>query len=221
MSQSAVQIENVESIKKGFIELNRLPEKAVSFACVEVDEARKLEIKRWLAERVKEYGVVVGVASGLHALNLDVIRPAYKSVSAILDSNEPVILANAITSHASVEQAYDYAVVGLQGVPQYLASRMKSLWVQLYDGLSEPQRDLLVRRYGLNLEESEQRQMALEFYLADLAELNVELSFLQRRESWQRQLVRQFYPSLGWSSQDLHYVLHRVRQQLRKSAKKR
>ena len=220
MSQSAVQIENVESIKKSFIELNRLPEKAVSLACVEVDEARKLEIKRWLADRVKEYGIEVEVVSGLHALNLDVIRPAYKSVLSVLDANKPVILANGITSHASAMQAYDYAVVGLQGVPQFLTTRMKSLWVQLYDGLSEPQRDLLVRRYGLNLEEPEQRQMALEFYLADLTVLNVELSFLQRRESWQRQLVRQFYPSLEWSSQDLHYVLYKVRQQLRKSAKK-
>lgn len=221
MSQSAVQIESVESIKKGFIELNRLPEKEVSLAAIEIDQARVLQIKRWLADRVKEYGVETDVASGLHSLNLDVIRPAYKAVPAVLDAQKPIVLSNVIASHACAVQAYDYGVIGLKAVPEYLSTNLKGFWLQLFDGLDVPQRDLLVRRYGLNLDEAEQRQMALEFYLADLSVLNVQLSFLQRRESWQRQVVRKMYPSLPWSSQDLHYVLHQARRQLRKQAAKR
>ena len=220
MSQSAVNVESVESIKKGFIELNRLPEKEVSLAAIEIDQARVFQIKRWLADRVKEYGIEAAVVSGLHSLNLDVIRPAYKTVPAVLDAQKPIVLANVITSHASTVEAYDYGVIGLKAVPEYLSANVKGFWRQLFDGLEGSQRDLLVRRYGLNLDEADQRQMALEFYLADLTVLNVQLSFLQRRESWQRQVVRKMYPSLPWLSQDLHYVLHQVRRQLRKQAAK-
>ena len=221
MSQLAVHVESVESIKKGFIELNRLPEKAVVLAQTEVDSAGLLQINRWLAERVKEYGVQAGLVSGVHSLNAEAIRPAYMGVVGVLSDAAPVILANTITNHTSAMQAYDYAVVGLKEAPVFIGARLKNLWQQLFECLDEPQRDLLTRRYGLNLADAQQRQMALEFYMADLAVLNVELSFLQRRESWQRQVVRNFYPNLAWTSQDLHYVLHKVRENLRKNAKKR
>lgn len=221
MSQSAVHVESVEAIKKGFIELNRLPEKAVVLDQVDVDAARLLEINRWLAERVKQYGALSELVSGVHSLNVEAIRPAYMGVVGVLNGAKPVILANTITNHTSAIQAYDYVVVGLKESPIYIEARLKALWQQLFESLDEPQCDLLTRRYGLNLADPQQQRMALEFYMADLAVLNVQLSFLQRRDSWQRQIVRRFYPSLKWSSQDLHYVLHRVRQNLRKNAKKR
>jgi hypothetical protein len=221
MSQSAVHVESVEAIKKGFIELNRLPEKPVILDQDDIDGVRLAEINRWLAERVKEYGIQFNLVSGLHSLSAEAIRPAYMGVVGVLDGDRSVILANTITSHASAIQAYDYVVVGLKSTPIYIEARLKSLWGQLFESLDEPQRDLLIRRYGVNLADPQQRQMVLEFYMADLAVLNVKLSFLQRRDSWQRQIVRTFYPSLKWSSQDLHYVLHRVRRNLSKTAKKR
>ena len=209
--------ESIDAIKKAFIELNQLP------ASNEAKRPNSLELARvqaYLAPKEKLYGISVSLKDSLTEVDLSTVRPAYEGVAAVMRGDKVVVLLDAVHDHAQTLQAYDYGVVGLKALPGFVP-KIKGFWMQLSQSMTEPQLELLTKRYGLNLEDKQQHQLALEFYMADSAAVGVVPTFLERREAWQRAMVRKFYPSLDWSSNDLHYLLHRVRKQLAKQAIKK
>jgi hypothetical protein len=109
---------------------------------------------------------------------------------------------------------FEYAVVGLLGVERLLKDEKTSL--RLFADLNQDTQEYLAKRYQLSLDKTEDKVLVLKMYLADLASLNIRLTWLERREAWQRQCVRLFYPKLKFESLDLHYLLLKARRAVKK-----
>lgn len=196
-------VDSIESIKQAFIELNQLPASNESVMPDELCPERLKRVKLWLADRERQYGI----QAEMNWAPEDGVKSKY------------AVYANDIDSHSLALQAYDYAVIGTHVVPDYIDAKHGDFWGQFADGLTDPQKKLLTKRFAVNVSDQTQLVKGLKLYVAELAALDVHPTFLQRREAWQRAMVRMVYKKLPWSSDDLHYLIHRARKAQEKKAK--
>lgn len=197
-------VDSIESIKQAFIELNQLPASNEAVMPDELCPERVKRVKLWLADRERQYGIQAEVHWA----------PENDAQSKF------AVYAHDIDSHSLALQAYDYAVIGAHVVPDYIDEKQAGFWVQFAEGLTGPQKQLLTKRFAINVSDQVQLVKGLKLYVAELAALDVHPTFLQRREAWQRGLIRKLYKKLPWNSDDLHYLIHRARKAQEKKAKK-
>ena len=199
---------NIEAIKKAFIQLHQLPAANEQLVRETVDVAHVMQVKDWLQDLERELGVKAKVVASAKGCGLILDAPA-----AVID-DEAVIFANHIHHQKMALDVFEYAVVGLLGVERLLKDEKASL--RLFADISQDNQEYLAKRYQLSLDKAEGKVLVLKMYLADLASLNIRLTWLERREAWQRQCVRLFYPRLKFESLDLHYLLLKARRSLKK-----
>lgn len=199
---------NIEAIKKAFIQLHQLPAANEQIIRETVDAAHVMQVKDWLQDLERELGVKAKVVASPQECGLTVEAPA-----AVIN-DEAVIFANRIAHQKMALDVFEYAVVGLLGIERLLKDDKTSL--RLFADLNQDTQEYLAKRYQLSLDNAEDQVLVVKMYLADLASLNIRLTWLQRREAWQRQCVRLLYPKLKYESQDLHYLLLKARRSLKK-----
>ncbi|MFY0641219.1 MAG: hypothetical protein JXR16_09250 [Bermanella sp.] len=199
---------NIEAIKKAFIQLHQLPAANEQAVRATVDASHVMQVKDWLQDLERELGVKAKVVASAKECGVNVDAPA-----AVIN-DEAVIFANHIDHQKMALDVFEYAVVGLLGVERLLKDEKTSL--RLLADLNQDTQEYLAKRYQLSLDKTEDKVLVLKMYLADLASLNIRLTWLERREAWQRQCVRLFYPKLKFESLDLHYLLLKARRAVRK-----
>ncbi|NVK38646.1 MAG: hypothetical protein HWE18_12035 [Gammaproteobacteria bacterium] len=208
-SMSPLGYLSIEDIKKAFIQLNQLPAANDQVIRHEAAPDHVIRVKDWLQDLERELGVKAKVVASPSVLDLSVMAPA-----AVVDG-EPVLFANYINNQKIALDAFEYVAVGLLAVERLgLDTRF---FLRIFQDLSQDQREFLSHRHDLDVNQENDQELMVKLYLADLAALNVELTWLERREAWQRQLVRLVYPKLAYSSLDLHYLLLKARRALIKA----
>lgn len=199
---------NIEAIKKAFIQLHQLPAANEQVVRETVDATHVMQVKDWLQDLERELGVKAKVVASAKECGVSVDAPA-----AVIN-DEAVIFANHIHHQKMALDVFEYAVVGLLGVERLLKDEKTSL--RLFADLNQDTQEYLAKRYQLSLDKAQDKVLVLKMYLADLASLNIRLTWLERREAWQRQWVRLFYPKLKFESLDLHYLLLKARRAVKK-----
>ncbi len=200
---------NIEAIKKAFIQLNLLPAANEQLSRSPANTTHVMRVKDWLQDLERNLGVKAKVVASPQACGLSISAPA-----TVID-NEAVLFANYIDNQKVALDVFEYAVVGLLGVERLL--KRESLCVRIFANLAQDTQEYLTKRHGLSSEQNEDKALLVKMYLAELAGLNVRLTWLERRDAWQRQCVRLFYPKLGFNSLDLHYLLLKARRLMKKS----
>jgi len=195
----------IDAIKKAFIASNQLPAANDPEVTEPSDMGHVEAIYRWLAPLEFEYAVKVKVVT--HAEG-----GLTSGVAAQVKQGQVYFLANCISSEKQARDLYRFAVIGLLAVPQYL-ERKPGLVSSLYNGLTDDQKEVIANRYGLS-DEIDQ-EMLVKLYLAELSALDVTPTFYERRDSFQRSIVRRVWSKLAWNSTDIHYVLYRAAKKLR------
>ena len=195
---STADLVSIESIKKAFIRLNEQVAANEPLNLSVADEGRVESIKRAIAPLEFEYKtkvkVVVGAVGGLN-----------QYAPAQIQDGEVKLLANLIGNDKQAEDAFFLGVRGLQAVSQYIESINGRVIQQIFDGLEEEQLNTLKNISTLN--DASDAKVVVATYLAYLASLNIQLSYFDRRNCWQRNVVRKFYPKLKWSAEDLQYLI--------------
>ncbi|MFT5594828.1 MAG: hypothetical protein ACI8SR_003228 [Oceanicoccus sp.] len=199
---------NIEAIKKAFIQLNQLPAANEQFMPSPAPATHVIRVKDWLQDLERDLGVKAKVVASPQQCGLSINAPA-----AIVD-DEAVLFANCIDNQKMAMDVFEYAVGGLLGVQRLL--KKENTCLRIFTDLDADTQEFLIKRHNLPFETNEDKVLLLKMHLADLAGLNVRLTWLERREAWQRQLVRLFYPKLKFESLDLHYLLLKARRLLRK-----
>ncbi|MAA70384.1 MAG: hypothetical protein CL679_01525 [Bermanella sp.] len=199
---------DIEAIKKAFIQMHELPAANEQLSRVAVDQAHVLRVKDWLQDLERQLGVKAKVVASAQDCGLSIDAPA-----AVMN-DEAIIFADHIHHQKMALDVFEYAVVGLLGVERLLKDDQTSL--RLFRDLPIATQEFLAKRYQLSLEDTEHKVLVVKMYLADLASLNIRLTWLERREAWQRQWVRLFYPKLKFESLDLHYLLLKARRAVKK-----
>lgn len=199
---------DIEAIKKAFIQMHELPAANEQLSRVAVDQAHVLRVKDWLQDLERQLGVKAKVVASAQDCGLSIDAPA-----AVMN-DEAIIFADHIHHQKMALDVFEYAVVGLLGVERLLKDDQTSL--RLFRDLPIATQEFLAKRYQLSLEDTEHKVLVVKMYLADLASLNIRLTWLERREAWQRQWVRLFYPKLKFESSDLHYLLLKARRAVKK-----
>ena len=199
---------DIEAIKKAFIQMHELPAANEQLSRVAVDQAHVLRVKDWLQDLERQLGVKAKVVASAQDCGLSIDAPA-----AVMN-DEAIIFADHIHHQKMALDVFEYAVVGLLGVERLLKDDQTSL--RLFRDLPIATQEFLAKRYQLSLEDTEHKVLMVKMYLADLASLNIRLTWLERREAWQRQWVRLFYPKLKFESLDLHYLLLKARRAVKK-----
>lgn len=199
---------DIEAIKKAFIQMHELPAANEQLSRVAVDQAHVLRVKDWLQDLERQLGVKAKVVASAQDCGLSIDAPA-----AVMN-DEAIIFADHIHHQKMALDVFEYAVVGLLGVERLLKDDQTSL--RLFRDLPIATQEFLAKRYQLSLEDIEHKVLVVKMYLADLASLNIRLTWLERREAWQRQWVRLFYPKLKFESLDLHYLLLKARRAVKK-----
>jgi len=189
---------SIEAIKKAFIKMHQ-QEAANDQQVRPKAEAMHLEaVKRWIAPCEFQVGIKANVlscaASGMS-----------EDAAAQVVNGELIILANCIVNEKQARDILIYGAIGLIAIPMYLANYNDFRVTQIYQSIPEDQLEKMNKEYTKAVMTDE--RLAVELYLADLATLSVKPSFFERRDSWQRQLIRKIYSSLKWQSHDLHYLV--------------
>lgn len=200
---------NIESIKKAFIQLNQLPAANEQFMPSPAPASHVMRVKDWLQDVERNLGVKAKVVASPEQCGLSITAPA-----AIVD-DEAVLFANYVDNQKMAMDVFEYAVVGLLGVQRLL--KKESVCLRIFTDLDADTQEFLSKRHALPFETNEDKVLLLKMHLADLAGLNIRLTWLERREAWQRQCMRLIYPKLKFESQDLHYLLLKARRALKKS----
>lgn len=199
-AQSA-EIVTIDAIKQALIANNQQTIAANEAPLLGADH-RNL-VKSWMQHCERLMGVKVQVEL-LHCVTLPVKR-------AQCSDGQVIIYANHVLSAQQAVLSYHYAVVGLLQVATVLQAR-SGVVDSIYRDL--PLAALESLRQQLPPAQWDDKRVVVTEYLAQLAQLQVNPTWLQRRESWQRSVLRMFYPSLKWTSDDLHYFIHRARRSL-------
>lgn len=189
---------SIEAIKKAFIKINEQHAANEPINPDMATEERVEAIKRVIAPLEFEYKtkvqVVVGSVGGLDAHSV-----------AQLQDGQIKLVASLIKNDKQALYAFYLGVRGLLALPSYLEKLGEPVIQQIYDGLDDEQLNTLANIS--HLKTTDQPNQVVETYLAHLASLNITLSFFDRRNSWQRSLVRKLYPKLKWTAEDLQYVI--------------
>lgn len=192
---------SIEAIKKAFIQMHQ-QEAANDQAVKPKADTEHLEaVKRWIAPC--EFQV------GLKAQVLSCAKPGMaEDAPAQLVDGCLVLLANCLENEKQARDVYTYGAIGLVSIPAYLKKYNEQDISAIYESLPSDQIESMVLEFGDVI--TNNQRLAVELYLADLATLSVEPSFYERRDSWQRRLLRKLYSSLAWKSHDLHYLVYRA-----------
>jgi len=194
----ATDLVSIESIKKAFIRLNERVAANEAVNLPLADDAHVEAIKRAIAPAEFEYKtkvqVVVGAVGGLD-----------QSAPAQVQNGKVKLLANLIKNDKQALDAFYLGVRGLLALPLQLDRLGNHSIQQIFAGLNEEQLTTLTTISDLDA--TDDPRLVVETYLAYLASLNIKLSFFDRRNSWQRSLLRKLYPKLKWTAEDLQYLI--------------
>ncbi|QIZ84252.1 hypothetical protein HF888_08430 [Bermanella marisrubri] len=190
----------ISAIKKAFISNNLLPAANDEPILSRASQEHVERIHRWIAPLEFRLGVKARVIPCAEA---DLVE----GVAAQIKQDQVVLLANCIQSEKQALDVFRFAAVGLLAVPRYLQKKDRIVRT-IYQGLSDEQIELIASRYGISGSQTE--EMVVKLYLAELSALDVEPSFFERRDAFQRRLVRLVWPKLGWKSHESHYVIYRA-----------
>lgn len=193
------------AIKKAFITTNQLPAANDEPINTHATQEHVDRIHRWIAPLEFSLGVKAQVLSGAET---DMVE----GVAAQVKQEQVVLLANCINSEKQALDVFRFAAVGLLAVPKYLEKRSR-LVNSIYNSLNEDQIELIATRYGISSDQTP--DMIVKLYLAELSALDVVPSFFERRDAFQRAIVRAVWSSLEWHSHELHYVIYRASKALR------
>lgn len=191
---------SIETIKKALIKQHQLEaanDQVVSpAASLEHVEA----VKRWVAPcefAIGKKAKVLGCAeSGM-----------LESVAVQLVDGQLFILANCVENEKQARDMFLYGSIGLIAVPRFLERFNDNAIGFLYSSLPEEQVEAMSLLYGADLDKS----LMVKLYLASLVTLDVEPSFYEKRDSWQRMLLRKVLPKLKWQSHDFQYLVYRAK----------
>lgn len=202
---------NIDAIKKAFIQIHQSQAANEQLIRPPASEQHVLVVKDWVQDLERELGIKAKVVSTSSKVNTYVAAPA-----AIING-EPVLFANYIDNQKTALDVFEYVVVGLLGI-QNLVKDAKS-FLRIYQDIDVDTREYMAKRHELELDKPTHQELLVKLYLASLASLNVRLTWLERRDAWQRQIVRLVYPKLKMGSMDLHYLLLQARRLVRKTYK--
>jgi hypothetical protein len=192
---------SIEVIKKAFIKRHQV-EAANEHPILKAAVNSHVEaVKRWIAPLEFKQGVKAQV---LNCANPGMSEDA----SAQVVDDKLLILANCIENEKQARDVFVYGAIGLVAIPEYLVKLGETAIEQIYNSLSHDQLESVSSQFGALV--ASDRRLVVGLHLADLATLDVKPTFLERRDSWQRQLVRKLYSKLNWTSHDLHYLIFRA-----------
>lgn len=204
---------NIEAIKKAFIQIHQTQPLAANEQLIRPAASAEhvLQVKDWVQDLERELGIKARVLSTSSKVNTYVAAPA-----AVIN-NEPVLFANYTDNQKLALDAFEYVVVGLLGIQRLMSD--SKIYLRIFNDLDMDTKEYMAKRNELNLDKPTHQELLVKLYLANLASLNIKLTWLERREAWQRQLVRMVYPKLKMGSLDLHYLLLKARRKIRKEHK--
>lgn len=200
---------DIEAIKKAFIQINQLPAANEQLMRPAVDEAHVSRVKDWVQDLERELGFKAKVASSSSEYGLSVNTPA------AVVGDEAILFANYIDNQKMALDAFEYVTIGLLGVQRLLDG--SGMFERIFNDLDADTQEYMAKNHDLDLDQADDRVLLVKLYLAGLASLNVRLTWLERRDAWQRQLLRMVYPKLKMTSLDLHYLLLKARRLIKRS----
>ena len=191
-------IVSIDTIKKAFIEQHQLPAANQTHGDELADPYRVEAIKRTIAPLEKMFNTRVNVVA--QAI------PEYTRHGSIqIHQGEATLVATGIHNDQQTHQQFYLAVVGLLAIPRYLSKKGDKFVKQIYQCISEEQKALIMSLHPIN--DACKETEIVSQYLAHLASMNLIPSFHDRRNSFQRSLVRLCYAKLKWTNLDLHYLI--------------
>jgi len=199
---------SIDSIKQDFIQLNARQAANEQFPLTLANDEQVRQVKVWVQDQERELGKKVRVVAGKEALPLESASLVLDGAPGLVLEGEYLLFANCITTHKQAMDAYEYVVVGLCALPNYLGKSQSAVCASISNSLNDEQNLYINKRFKVD---KEQPKIAVMSYLAEVAALAITPTFLQRRESWQRSWVRKLYPALAWTGTDIHYLIHRAR----------
>lgn len=199
---------NIESIKKAFIKLHEPLAANEQLIRPPASDEHVKKVKDWVQDLERELGIKARVINTSSKVN------TYTAAPAAVISNEPVIFANYADNQKQAEDAFEYGVVGLLGIQRLIKD--SKVYARIFNELDPDTREFMAARNELDLQKPTHQELLVKLYLAGLASLTVRLTFLERREAWQRQILRMVYPKLPYTSLDLHYLLLKARRGIKK-----
>ena len=191
---------SIETIKKALIKQYQL-EAANDQVVPPIATSDYVEVvKRWIAP--------CEFTLSIKATVLACAKPGMTEASAQVIDNQLYILANHLENEKQARDILIFGAVGLMAIPKYLSRFNESSLEAIYNALPSDQLETMHEAYGEQV--ALNKALAVQLYLAELATLDVVPSFYERRDSWQRMLVRKFYPKLKWQSHDFQYLVFRA-----------
>ncbi len=214
----------IASIKQAYIEQNQRVElsgqKAANGSFMEklADDGHLETVKRWVQQAERDCVIEVRVVAGVETL--ESTTGVAQATPGTANKGEFILFANRISTHKQAEDAYGYVVCGLGFLPQYLGKQMSAVCMQILRNLSMQQQNYSERTYGFDQNNEATLTSAVMQYLAGLSHLSICPTGLQRREGFQRSLVRKLYSKLEWNSDDIHYLIFKAKQAGIRAAKR-
>ncbi len=199
---------SIDSIKQDFIQLNERQAANEQFPLILANDEQVRQVKVWVQDQERELGKKVRVVAGKESLPAESTSLVLEGAPGLVLEGETILFANCITTHQQAMDAYEYVVVGLHALPNYLGKSQSAVCASISNSLNDEQGLYINKRFKVD---NDQPQIAVMSYLAEIAALAITPTFLQRRESWQRSWVRKLYPALAWTGTDIHYLIHRAR----------
>jgi len=191
-------IVSIDTIKKAFIQQHQLPAANQPHNNSVASADRVEAIKRAIAPLECAFNTSVKVVA--QAL---VDCPRQGSVQ--IHEGKAILIANGIHNDQQAHDQFYLAVVGLLAVPHYLDKRSDKTIQRIYESLSQDQKNLIVNLHQIEGEHKVSEMVS--HYLAQLASMSLTPSFHDRRNSFQRNLLRLCYPKIKWNNLDLHYLI--------------
>ncbi len=211
VTDSAARVLSIDVIKKAFIQLNQLDAKIEQQSRAIACDSHVKQVKVWLQDQERELGIKVEVVASLDCLTEAQQTVLLLDAPGTVAADRYIMFASDIESHQQAINAYEYIVVGLGCLPKVLTSKQKKVCMQIYRSLHDDQQAYLETRFDLQSQDDHSISSAVMSYLAEVSALAIKPVFAQRRDSWQRNLVRKLYPALPWTPTDIHCLIHSAR----------
>lgn len=205
LTAQEAEIVTIDAIKQALI-ANSKPVLAANespLLGVELGAGHRNLVKSWVQHCERLMGVKVDV----ELVQSHNVAPS----QAVVSEDGVIIYANRIATAQQAVLAYHYGVVGLLKVGSLLAGKSSLIETMLRD-IPQSALDGIIQSHFQGVQIS--KEGLLVEYLAQLAQLQVAPTWVQRRESWQRSVLRKLYPKLKWTSDDLHYFIYSAREAL-------
>ena len=200
-SINAVDLISIESIKKALIEQHQM--------CAANDQPVLPKASAGYIETVKRWIAPVEFKTGIKANVLPCAESGMQEDSVAQVKNGTLyLLANCIQNEKQAIDVFIYGAIGLMAVPAYLDKLGSGAIDQIRSSVPADHLQAMAAQFGDEV--MCDSRLVVELYLAELAALGVTPSFFERRDSWQRNIVRKLYNKLKWQSHDLHYLVYRA-----------